>query len=58
MVLLHDVEIFRSNDEFAGREAVLLMDNWSVYMMDQTLYQLADQGVKEITYLPHITEVF
>jgi hypothetical protein len=48
----------RSNEEFADKEAVLLMNNYSVHVQSATLQMLADHWVKVITFPPHTIHIF
>jgi hypothetical protein len=57
-VLLPYIEELLSNDEFADREAVLLMANCSVHNRSAPLRKLADHRVNAITFSPHTTYVF
>jgi hypothetical protein len=57
-VLLQYIEEFRSNDEFANREALSFMANWSVHTRVETVHELADHGDKVITFPLHTTHVF
>jgi hypothetical protein len=57
-VLLPYIDKLRSNEEFAHKEAVLLMDNCSIHLQAETLQMLADHRVKVINFPPHTTQVF
>jgi hypothetical protein len=57
IVLLY-IEELRSNCEFADRDAILLMDNYSIHTRAETLQKLADSRVKVITFPPHTTHIF
>jgi hypothetical protein len=57
-VLLPDIDKLRTNDEFADREAVLLMDNCCIHVQAETRQMLADHRVKVITFPPHTTHIF
>jgi hypothetical protein len=56
--LLPYIAELRSNDEFADREAVLLIDNCSVHNRLATLQKLADHRVKVITFPTPTTHIF
>jgi hypothetical protein len=56
-VLLPCVDKLRSNEEFAGKETVLLMDNCPVHVQGDTLQMVAHR-VKVLTFLPHTTQIF
>jgi hypothetical protein len=45
-VLLPYIDKLRSNEEFADKEAVLLMDNCSIHVEAETLQALADHRGK------------
>jgi hypothetical protein len=57
MILLSYVDELRSNEEIAGIEAVLLMDNCSIHVQAETLQMLADHRVKVINFLPHTIHI-
>jgi hypothetical protein len=57
-VLLPYVDELRSNEEFADKKAVVLMDDCSVQVQGDTLQMLADHRVKVLTFLPHTTHLF
>jgi hypothetical protein len=57
-VLLSYVNELRSNEEFANQEAVLLMDNCSVYVQGDTLEMLTDHQIKVLTFPPRTTHAF
>jgi hypothetical protein len=57
-VLLPYINELRSNEEFADKEALLLMDNCSIHVQAKTLPTLAGHRVKVITFLPHTTHIF
>jgi hypothetical protein len=48
----------RSNEKFADKEAVLLMDNCFIHVQPETLQMIADYQVKVITFPPHTTQIF
>lgn len=48
----------RSNEEFAGRPAILLMDNCSLHMGEDVIRVLSEHQVKVITFPPHTTNIF
>jgi hypothetical protein len=52
------IDELRSNEEFADKEAILLMDNCSIHVQAETLQTLADHRVKVITFPPHTTHMF
>jgi hypothetical protein len=56
-VLLPYVDELRSNEEFADKEAGLLMDNCSVHVRSDTLQMLADHRVKVRTFPLHTIHV-
>jgi hypothetical protein len=57
-VLLPYVDELRSNEEFADKEAVLLMDNCSVHLQGDTLQMSADHRVEGLMFPPHTTHIF
>jgi hypothetical protein len=57
-VLLPYIDKLRSNEEFADKEAVLLIDNCSIHVQAETLQALADHRMKVITFSPHTTHIF
>jgi hypothetical protein len=57
-VLLPYIDRLRSNEEFADKEAVLLMDNCPIHIQAEILQTLADHRVKVITFPPHTADVF
>jgi hypothetical protein len=57
-VLLPYVYELRSNEEFADKEAVLLMANYSIHVHGDTLQRLADHRVKVLTFPLHTTHIF
>jgi hypothetical protein len=57
-VLLPCVDKLRSNEKFADKEAMLLMDNCSVHVQGDTLQMLADHRVKVLKFPPHTTHIF
>jgi hypothetical protein len=57
-VLLPYINELRLNEEFADKEAVLLMDNCSVHVQPETLLLLADHRVKVVTFPPHTSHIF
>jgi hypothetical protein len=48
----------RSKEEFADKEAVLLVDNCSVHVQPETLQMIADHQVKVITLPLYTTQIF
>jgi transposase len=57
-VLLPYIDGLRTNDEFADKEAVLLMDNCCIHVQAEMLQMLADHRVKVITLPPHTSHIF
>jgi hypothetical protein len=57
-VLLPDIDELRSNEEFAAKETVLLMDNCSIHVQTETLQTLVDDRVKAITFPLHTAHIF
>jgi hypothetical protein len=57
-VLLPYVDELWSNEEFADKEAVLLMDNCSVHVQGDTLQMLTDHRVKVLAFPPHTIHIF
>jgi hypothetical protein len=57
-VLLPSIDGLRSNEEFADKEAGLLMDNCPIHIQAEILQTLADHRVKVITFPPHTTYIF
>jgi hypothetical protein len=57
-VLLPYIDELRTNDEFADKEAVLLMDNCWIHVQTGTPQMLADHRVKVITFPPHTSHIF
>lgn len=57
-VLLPYILELRSNQEFAHKGAVLLMDNCSIHVKVAILQKLADHDVKVITFPPHTSHIF
>jgi hypothetical protein len=57
-VLLPYVDELLSNEEFADKEAVLLMENCFVHVQGDTRQMLADHRVKVLTLPPHTTYIF
>jgi hypothetical protein len=57
-VILPYLDELRSNEEFADKEAVLLMDDCSIHVQQETLQMIADYQVKVITFPPHTTQIF
>jgi hypothetical protein len=58
IVLLPCIDELRSNEEFADKEAVLLMDNCPIHVRPETLQMLADHSVKANDFLPHTSHIF
>jgi hypothetical protein len=48
----------RSDEEFAYKEAILLMANYSIHLQLETLQIIADHQVKVITFPRHTTQIF
>jgi hypothetical protein len=57
-VLLQYIGELRLDEEFADKEAVLLMDNCFLHMQGDTLQMLADHRVKVLTFPLHTTHIF
>jgi hypothetical protein len=57
-VLVPYIEELRENEEFAGKEAILMMDNCSCHTNDDVIQFLTQHGVKVITFAPHTTQIF
>jgi hypothetical protein len=57
-VLLPHIARVRSNPGLAHEPAVLLMDNCSVHMHEDTLQELAVHRVKVVILPPHTTSIF
>jgi hypothetical protein len=57
-VLLPYVDELRSNEEFADKKAVVLMDNCPVQVQGDILQMLADQGAKVLMFPPHTAHIF
>jgi hypothetical protein len=57
-VLLPDVDELRTNEEFADKDAVLLMDNCSIHVRPDTSQLLADHRFKVITFPLHTSHIF
>jgi hypothetical protein len=45
------------NEEFADKEAVLLMDNYSIHVRPEALQMIADHQVKIITFSWHTNQI-
>jgi hypothetical protein len=60
--LLNTVQWFSfltsTNEEFAAKEASLLMNKFSIHVQAQTLQMLTDHWVKGTTFPPHTTHIF
>jgi hypothetical protein len=57
-VLIPFIERLRTNPEFTGKSATLLMDNCSIHTRPEVLATLRDHNVKVITFPPHTTQIF
>jgi hypothetical protein len=57
-VFIPYVDELRTNEEFADREVVLLMDNCCIHVRSDTLQALANHRVKVITFPPHTSHIF
>jgi hypothetical protein len=57
-VLIPFIERLRTNPEFIGKSAILLMDNCFIHMRPEVLATLRDHNVKVITFAPHSTQIF
>jgi hypothetical protein len=57
-VLLPYINKLRSNEEFADKEAVLLMENCSNHVQAETSQMFADHRLKVITLPRHTTHIF
>jgi hypothetical protein len=47
-----------TNDQLAGKPAILLMDNCSIHRRPDVLKMLREHDVKVITFPPHTTQVY
>jgi hypothetical protein len=47
-----------TNDQFAGKSAILSMDNCFIHTRPEVLMMLREHDVKVITFPPHTTQVF
>jgi hypothetical protein len=56
-VLLPYIDELRTNDEFANKEIVLLMDNCCIHVQAETLQMLTNHRVKVITFPPHTSYI-
>jgi hypothetical protein len=57
-VLIQVINQAGTNDQWAGKPAILLMDNWSIHTKPEVLKMLREHDVKVITFPPHTTQVF
>jgi hypothetical protein len=57
-VVLPYIDKLRPNEEFAGKEAVLLMDNCCIHLRPEPLQMPAGHQVKAITVPPHMNDIF
>jgi hypothetical protein len=57
-VLILFIERLRTNQEFRGKSAILLMDNCSIHLKLEILATLREHNVKMITFPPHTTQIF
>jgi hypothetical protein len=57
-VLISFIDRVRTNDQLAGKPAILLMDNCSIHMRPEILKMLREHDVKVITFPLHTTQVF
>jgi hypothetical protein len=57
-VLLPYVGELRTNEEFADKGSVLLMDNCSIHVRPDTFQWRVDHGVKVITFSPQTSHIF
>jgi hypothetical protein len=57
-VLIPFIERLRTNLEFTGKSATLLMDNCSIHTRPEVLATFRDHNVKVITFRPHTTQIF
>jgi hypothetical protein len=57
-VLIPFIERLRTNPEFPGKSAILLMDNCFIHMRQEVLATLRDHNVKVIAFPPHTTQIF
>jgi hypothetical protein len=58
IVLIPVIEVFRTNQEFRGKLAILLMDSFSIHTKPEILTTLREHNVKIITFPPHRTQIF
>jgi hypothetical protein len=56
-VLIPFIGQLPTNDEFAGKPAVLLMDNCSIHTKPEVLAILREHDGKAIIFLPHMTGI-
>jgi hypothetical protein len=57
-VLIPFIEMLRTNPEFTGKSAILLLDNCFIHTRPEVLATLRNHNVKMITFPPHIIQIF
>jgi hypothetical protein len=57
-VLVPYIEDLRTNEEFAGKETVLRMNNFSSHVQSDTLSVLAGHQVKAVTFPSYTSQIF
>jgi hypothetical protein len=57
-VLIPFIERLRTNPEFTGKSAILLVDNCSIWTGSDVLATFRDHNVKVITFPPHTIQIF
>jgi hypothetical protein len=57
-VLVPFINRVRTNDQLAGKPAILLMDNCPFHTRPEVLTMLREHDIKVITFPPHTTRIF
>jgi hypothetical protein len=57
-VLIPFVERLRTNPEFTGKSAILLIDNCFIHTRPEVFAALRDHNVNMIIFPPHTTQIF
>jgi hypothetical protein len=57
-VLIPFINRVRTNDQLAGKPAILFMDNCPFHMRREVLKMLREHNVRVITFPPHTSQVF
>jgi hypothetical protein len=57
-ILIHYIKELPTNDKFAGKNTVLLMDNCAIHVQSDLLRFRADHQGKVITLPPHTNQIF